>query len=74
MTYVCLYLKAECPCTFTNYIRNIIIKIKINTRIQPYELRMYSSGRLDMCTETAINEPVCLATAVSKLVLQAVFL
>ena len=39
-----------------------------------YELRMRSSGRLDTCIETARNEPVCLATAVRELVLQAVFL
>ena len=42
-------------------------------RIQLYELRMRSSGRLDTCIETARNEPVCLATAVRELVLQAVF-
>ena len=43
-------------------------------RIKPYELRMRSSGRLDTCIETARNEPVCLATAVRELVLQAIFL
>ena len=42
--------------------------------IQPYELRMRSSGRLDTCIETARNEPVCLAMAVGELVLHAVSL
>ena len=43
-------------------------------RIQPHELCMRSSGRLDTCIETARNKPVCLATAVHELVLQAVSL
>ena len=62
-TYVAIPLRCRCS-------------IIITYRIQPYELRMRSSGRLDTCIEleTARNEPVYLATAVRELVLQAVFL